>query len=88
MSKLAAIIIATALPALALAEPLLPVPTFPEPTAQAGSLPATPGGYVTCSIARYCLGQDGKWTPQPAAAEPMPVPRPTGPEPADGTSNR
>jgi hypothetical protein len=43
---------------------------------------------VTCSIARYCLGHDGKWTPQPAAAEPLPIPRPTGPEPADGTSSR
>jgi hypothetical protein len=85
MSKLTAIIIATALPALALAEPLLPVPELP---AQAGPPPATPGGYLTCSIARYCLGQDGKWTPQPAAAEPMPVLRPTGPEPADGTSSR
>jgi hypothetical protein len=84
MSKLAAIIIATALPTLALAEPLLPVPTVQEPTAQAGS----PGGYVTCSIARYCLGRDGKWTPQPAAVKPMPVPRPTGPEPADGNSSR
>lgn len=80
MSKLAAIIIATALPTLALAEPLLPVPEPPPP--------ATPGGYVTCSIARYCLGHDGKWTPQPAVAEPMPVPKPTGPEPADGTSSR
>jgi hypothetical protein len=85
MSKLAAIIIATALPALALAEPLLAVP---EPPAQTGPPPATPGGYLTCSIARYCLGQDGKWTPQPAAAEPMPIPRPTSPEPADGTSSR
>jgi hypothetical protein len=53
MPKLAAIIIATALPALALAEPLLPVP---EPPAQAGPSPATPSGYLTCSIARYCLG--------------------------------
>jgi hypothetical protein len=85
MSKLAAIIVATALPSLALAEPLLPVP---EPPVQAGPPPATPGGYVTCSIARYCLRHDGKWTPQSAAAEPMPVPRPTGPEPADGTSSR
>jgi hypothetical protein len=76
----AAIIIATALPSLALAEPLLPVP---EPPAQAGSPPATSGGnvYVTCSIARYCLGKDGRWTPQPAAGQtPMPVPRPTGPD--------
>jgi hypothetical protein len=85
MSKLVAIVIATVLPTLALAEPLLSVP---EPPVQAGPPPATPGGYVTCSIARYCLGQDGKWTPQPAAAEPMPVLRPTGPEPADGTSSR
>ena len=84
MSKLAAFIIALALPALALAEPLLPVP---KPPAQVGSPPATPGGYLTCSIARYCLGQDGQWTPQPAAVEPLPVPKPPGPEPADGTSS-
>jgi hypothetical protein len=85
MSKLAAIIVATALPSLALAEPLLPVP---EPPVQAGPPPATAGGYVTCSIARYCLGHDGKWTPQPATAEPLPVQTPTGPESADGTRSR
>ena len=79
MSKLAAIIIATALPTLALAEPLLPVPEPPPP--------ATPGGYVTCSIASYCLEQNGKWRPQPAAVGPPPVPKPPGPERADGTNS-
>ena len=84
MSKLAAIIIATALPTLALAEPLLPVPDAPI---QAGPPPATPGGYVTCSIASYCLEQNGRWRPQPAAVGPPPVPKAPGPEPADGTNS-
>ncbi len=74
---IAVLLLATA--PLARAEPLLPVPTFPEPKPQAGAPPATSGGYLTCSIAMYCLGHDGKWTPEPAAAEPMPVPKPPGP---------
>jgi hypothetical protein len=89
MSKLTTIITATALLGQlayvpALAETLLPVP---EPPARPGPLPATPGGYLTCSIARFCLGQDGQWTPQPAAVEPLPVPQQPGPEPTDSTNS-
>jgi len=66
---------------LARAEPRLPVP-LPEPKPQADAPPATSGGgygYLTCSIAMYCLDHGGKWTPDPAAAEPMPEPKPPGP---------
>jgi hypothetical protein len=81
MAKLSTIIVVLLLATapLALADPLLPIPTSPEPP-QAGPPPATSGGYVTCSIAYYCLQRDGKWTPQSAAANPMPVLKPTNPE--------
>jgi hypothetical protein len=36
--------------------------------------PRPPSGYLTCSIAQYCMKQNGEWTPPPSGLRPTPAP--------------